>query len=74
MGVTHNGAYWKFTSMQFVTRKGVESPVYSGTYTVNEYRALCFDDPTEHFVGFYGHYGNTFDSIGLNLIKEVVQK
>ena len=46
LGITHNGNYWKFTSMQFVTKKGIETWVYSGTYTVNEYRALCFDDPT----------------------------
>ena len=69
-GITYNNPFWKFTSMQFVTRKGVESPVYSGTYKVNEYQVLCIENNDEHFVGFYGRYGgDNFDSIGLNMIK-----
>lgn len=58
--------------MQFQTLKGVNSAVYSGTYAVNEYQSLCVNGKNEHFVGFYGHYGNTFDSIGLNIIKETM--
>lgn len=59
--------------MQFVTRKGVESQVFRGTYNPNEYRVLCVANDDEHFVGFYGHYGETFDSIGLNMIRETRQ-
>lgn len=59
--------------MQFVTKKGVESEVFKGTYNVNEYRVLCLQDDSEHFVGYFGHYGNTFDSIGLNIMRETMQ-
>lgn len=34
-GITYNGSYWKFTSMQFVTRSGAESEVFTGSYHVN---------------------------------------
>lgn len=73
-GITYNGDYWKFTSMQFVTKHGTQSEIYKGTYNVNEYRVLCVENSDEHFVGFYGHYGNTFDSIGLNVMKETMQR
>ena len=73
LGIHHSDDYWKFSSIQFLTLKGVESAVYSGTDTADEYRSLCVQDPSTHFVGFYGRYGSTFDSIGLNLIKETYQ-
>lgn len=60
--------------MQFVTKNGVQSQIYSGTYGINEYRVLCVEGSDEHFVGFYGRYGETFDSIGLNVMRETMQK
>lgn len=60
--------------MQFITKNGVTSDPIKGGYNINEYRTLCVDGTDEHFVGFYGRYGNTFDSIGLNIMKETVQK
>lgn len=59
--------------MQFVTKKGVESQVFSGTLKQNEYRVLCVQEPDDHFIGFYGNYGVTFDAIGLNLLRELKQ-
>jgi hypothetical protein len=59
--------------MQFVTRKGVESQVYAGTHPVNQYQSLCVGSNDEHFVGFYGRFGSTIDSIGFNMIKETMQ-
>lgn len=73
-GITHSGQYWKFTSFQFKTKGGIESQVFSGSYAVNEYRVLCVESNDDHFVGFYGHYGNTFDSIGFNVLKETMVK
>lgn len=40
-GITYNGSYWKFSSMQFVTKAGVQSQVFAGTYGINEYRIIC---------------------------------
>lgn len=60
--------------MQFVTRKGVTSQDFAGNYIINEYRVLCIGDNQEHLVGFFGAYGHTFDSVGFNKIKEVMQK
>lgn len=74
IGITYAGKYWKYSSMQFITKNGVTSDPIKGGYNTNEYRTLCVDGADEHFVGFYGRYGNTFDSIGLNIMKETVQK
>lgn len=69
-GITYNDPYWKFTSMQFVTKNGVSSEVYAGTFRINQYQVICIDnDDDDHFIGFHGHYGSTFDSIGFNIMK-----
>jgi hypothetical protein len=44
IGITYNLPYWKFTSMQFVTKGGVQSQVYAGSYNINEYRVLCLEN------------------------------
>lgn len=56
-----------------MTKKGVESQVFTGTYKVVQYRVLCVENNDEHFVGFYGRFGGTIDSIGFNMIKETMQ-
>lgn len=68
-GIVYNNPYWKFGSMQFVTKKGEVSKEFSGTYTINEYKVSCLQEDDDHFVGFYGRYGNTFDSVGFNVMK-----
>lgn len=55
--------------MQFITAKNVTSPIFAGTFHVNETQVICVESLEEHFVGFYGRYGSTFDSIGFNMIK-----
>ena len=59
--------------MQFVTKNGVSSDVFGGYFRINEYQVICLNDNDEHFVGFYGHYGSTFDSIGFNVMKEAFE-
>ena len=72
-GITYNNDYWKFTSMRFTTRNGVDSQTFAGSYHVNEYRTLCLESADDHLVGFYGRYGNTFDSIGFFIMTEQFQ-
>lgn len=56
--------------MQFVSKAGDTSREYSGSFRINEYKVICLEDKDDHFVGFYGHYGATFDSVGFNIMKE----
>ena len=72
-GITYNGDYWKFVSMQFVTKNDQTSKEYKGTERINEYKVICIDSNDDHFVGFYGNYGSTFDSIGFNVMKEAFE-
>lgn len=60
--------------MQYVTRNGVESAVYAGYFKPDEYRVLCLEGKNQHFVGFFGTYGNSFDGIGLSIMTETMQK
>ena len=34
-GINHSGSYWKFASIQFVTKRAVQSEIYKGSQTVN---------------------------------------
>lgn len=40
-GIHQNATYWRFASMQYVTRKGAQSQEYKGTFTVNQYQVSC---------------------------------
>ena len=73
LGIKFSGSEWQFSSMQFITRNKIESAVYKGTFAPNEYRELCVQSEDDHFVGFYGHFGVTFDGIGFNVMTELFQ-
>ena len=72
-GIKFQNNEWKFASIQFVTRNKVESAVYKGTESTNEYQISCLQSEDDHFIGFYGHYGSTFNGLGMNVIKEQYQ-
>jgi hypothetical protein len=59
--------------MQFVTKNQQASEVFQGTFRINEYQVICLEEEDDHFVGFYGNYGSTFDSIGFNVMKETFE-
>ena len=73
-GVHYDGDYWKFAWLQFLTRKGVTSPTFSGSWHANEQQVLCVPDEASHFVGFYGHIDDTIKGLGLDIMKEATQQ
>lgn len=68
VAITRNDTY-TFASMQFVTKKNETSQIYKGTSNISEYLILCLNSNDDHLVGFHGHVGSTFESIGFSVMS-----
>eukprot|EP00919_Chromeraceae_sp_WS-2016_P002608 GHVR01006406.1.p1 GENE.GHVR01006406.1~~GHVR01006406.1.p1 ORF type:complete len:127 (+),score=0.84 GHVR01006406.1:600-980(+) len=67
-GVCNSGAYYVFTSFEFLLKSGNRSPIYSGSWQAVRYDEIWVNpEKNEHFIGIFGSYvnSNSITSLGL---------